>query len=130
MLTRYSLTAALIFASAQSAAAQSLDGVWVQEDGSTTVRVAPCPGVQAPATPSWCATVIAEKPEPGQASNLNQTVVRDMRRKGKQGWTGIYAVDGLSMKASAKLLRPEMLSFKICAIAFLCETLRFVRQRG
>ncbi len=119
------LSTALLFTLATSAQAQmppSLLGVWQQDNGESTVRVAQCG-----ASPYLCATVIAEKRKPGDPSSLNQTIVQDMRPNGKNGWTGRYIVDGQSMKASAKLSARGMLSFKICAMPFLCETIRLNR---
>ncbi len=103
----------------------SLLGVWRQDSGESTVRIAQCG-----ASPYLCATVIAERLKPGEPSSLNQTIVQDMRPNGKNGWTGRYIVDGQSMKASAKLSARGMLSFKVCAMAFLCETIRLSRVRS
>ena len=127
MFIRISLTLILAATSNAASAAPppSIGGVWQQDDGSTTVRVAPCP--DSPSSPSWCATVLKETLTANQPSLVGQTIVRDMRAKGQQAWVGRYVVDGQSMKASAKLLRADSLSFKICAIAFLCETLKFRR---
>jgi uncharacterized protein (DUF2147 family) len=103
----------------------NLEGLWRVDDGSATVRVTKCP-----ASTNWCATVVAEQLKPGESSQLNQTLVRDMRSKGNQQWAGKYTAGGQNMKADAKLLRPDMLSFKICAFAFLCDTIRLNRIRG
>jgi uncharacterized protein (DUF2147 family) len=103
----------------------NLEGLWRVEDGSATVRVAKCP-----ASTNWCATVVAEQLKPGEASQLDQMLVRDMRPKGNQQWAGQYIAGGQNMKADAKLLRPDLLSFKICAFAFLCDTIRLNRVRG
>jgi uncharacterized protein (DUF2147 family) len=103
----------------------NLDGLWRAEDGSATVRVARCP-----ASPNWCATVVAEQLKPGEPSQLNQVLVRDMRPKGKLEWAGQYVAGGQNMKAGARLLRADMLAFKVCAIAFLCDTIRLNRIRG
>jgi uncharacterized protein (DUF2147 family) len=105
--------------------APNLNGIWRQQDGSATVRVAPCPK-----STNWCATVIEEKLKPNEPSLLNQMVVREMRSNGTKGWTGQYVVDGQTMKASAKLTSPESMNFKVCAIAFLCETIRLNRVKG
>jgi uncharacterized protein (DUF2147 family) len=126
-----SVSAAIVIAATLSSSAAlaqnapNLNGIWRQQDGSATVRVAPCPK-----STNWCATVIEEKLQPNEPSLLNQMVVRDMRSNGTNSWTGQYVVDGQSMKASAKLPRPDMMSFKVCAIAFLCETIRLNRVNG
>ncbi len=111
--------------SALAQLAQNLDGIWRTQDGSATVRVAKCP-----TSANWCATVIDERLTSGEPSKLNQMLVREMQPKGSQGWVGQYVVDGQSMKASAKLTNPAMLAFKVCAFAFLCETIRLNRVRG
>jgi uncharacterized protein (DUF2147 family) len=116
----------MILLPATSSSAQtvpSLAGVWRQSDGSATVRISPCEG-----SSNWCATMIDQRLNPGEPSLLNQMVVRDMRSNGKLAWTGRYVVDGQSMKASAKLRGPDALSFKVCAMAFLCDTIIFNRQ--
>ncbi len=112
-----------VSASAQSA--PNLNGIWRAEDGSATVRVATCPS-----SANWCATVIEERLAPGEPSSLNQMIVREMRAKGTKGWTGEYVTGGQSMKASAKLSGPDKLAFKVCALAFLCDTIRLSRVRG
>jgi uncharacterized protein (DUF2147 family) len=116
---------ALASGSALAQSIPNLDGLWRAEDGSTTVRVAKCP-----TSPNWCAIVVAEQLKPGEPSQLNHMLVRDMRTKGNRQWAGQYAVDGQNMKAGAKLLRPDMLAFKVCAFAFLCDTIRLNRIRG
>ena len=114
--------AVLAIASAGAADAQpttTLTGVWRLDDGSATVRVEPCTN-----TANWCATVIEEQLEPGEESSLNQMVVQDMRPNGKNRWSGRYIAGGQSMKATAKLTRPDALSFKVCAMGILCDTMR------
>lgn len=122
------VTLAIVSLATFSALAQStptLDGIWRTQDGNTTVRVAKCPN-----SANWCATVIEERLAPNEPSSLNQMLVREMRPKGNQGWIGQYVVDGQNMKASAKLTNSATLAFKVCAIAFLCETIRLDRVRG
>jgi uncharacterized protein (DUF2147 family) len=110
---------ALVPASLYAQTGQTLSGLWRQDDGSVTVRVAPCSNSK-----NWCATVVEERLQPGEPSLLNQMVVRDMKPNGKKGWKGKYVVDGQSMSATAKMLRADTISFKICAIAFVCDTIR------
>ncbi len=117
--------ASLASVSASAQSVQNLNGIWRTEDGSSTVRVAKCPS-----TTNWCAIVIAERLTPGEQSVLNQMTVREMRPKGNNNWAGQYVIDGQNMKASAKLSGPDTLSFKVCAQAFLCETIRLNRVRG
>lgn len=115
---------ALVPASLHAQNGQTLSGLWRQDDGSVTVRVAPCRN-----STNWCATVVEERLQPGEPSMLNQMVVRDMKPNGKKGWKGKYVVDGQSMSATAKLLRADTISFKICAIAFVCDTIRLNQVR-
>jgi uncharacterized protein (DUF2147 family) len=112
----------LLSVSASAQSFQNLDGLWRIEDGSATLRVAKCP-----TNMNRCATVVSEVSQPGEPSQINKILVRDMRPNGKHGWIGQYVVDGQSMKANAKLLRPDKLTFKVCAFAFLCETIRLDR---
>jgi uncharacterized protein (DUF2147 family) len=114
--------ASLASSAAQAQPAQTFGGIWRVDDGSATVRVSRCP-----ASATWCAIVIGEQLKPGEPSKLNQTIVRDMRPKGTQTWIGQYVVDGQTMKAMAKLPRPNMLTFRICAFDFLCDTVRLNR---
>jgi uncharacterized protein (DUF2147 family) len=116
---------ALASVGALAQAMPNLEGLWRVEDGSATVRVTKCP-----ASPNWCATVVAEQLKPGEPSQLNQMLVRDMRPKGNLEWAGQYVAGGQNMKANAKLLRADMLAFKVCAFAFLCDTIRLNRVRG
>jgi uncharacterized protein (DUF2147 family) len=115
----------LVSGPAHGQSTPTLDGIWRAEDGSATVRVAKCS-----TGTNWCATVVAEQLKPGEPSQLNQMLVRDMRPNGTQGWTGQYVAGGRNMKASAKLLRSNTLAFKVCAFAFLCETMQLSRVRG
>ncbi|NJS13318.1 MAG: hypothetical protein HC788_00465 [Sphingopyxis sp.] len=97
-------------------------GVWRQDDGSVTVRIAACPQSTAA-----CATVIAERIQPGEPSLLNQTVVRDMIPNGARRWRGRYVVDGQSLNATARLLSDDRLTMRVCALAFLCDSIRLER---
>lgn len=121
----FAITFAVIMA--QSAEAQTsaiIDGTWRAKDGTSTVVIAPCPNGA-----DRCATVIGERLDPGQPSNLNQIVVRDIRPDKKRGWRGRYIADGADYKASVKLSGNDAFNFKICAVAFLCETQPFVRLK-
>lgn len=105
---------------AQSSPASPLAGVWVQDDGTATVRIAPC-------GPALCGTMIAEKLQPGDPSQLGQTVIRDLRANNKKGWAAKYVADGTSYGTKIKQTNANAMAVKICAFAFACETLRFNR---
>ena len=105
---------------AQSGPASPLAGVWVQDDGAATVRIAPC-------GPSLCGTMIAEKLQPSDPSQLGQTVIREIRANGKKGWTGKYIADGSSFGTKIKQSSANAMVVKICALPFMCDTLRFNR---
>jgi uncharacterized protein (DUF2147 family) len=113
-----SLTASA--ASAQSGPTSPLAGVWIQDDGAATVRIASC-------GPGLCGTMIAEKLQPGDPSQLGQTVIRDIRANGKKGWVAKYIADGSSFGTKIKQTDTNAMAVKICAFAFACETLRFNR---
>jgi uncharacterized protein (DUF2147 family) len=116
--------AAMMASNAEAQTSAVIDGTWRAKDGSSTVVIGPCPtGVDR------CATVIAERLDPGQPSNLNQIVVRDIGPDKKRGWRGRYIADGADYKASVKLSGNDAFNFKICAFAFLCETQPFVRLK-
>lgn len=100
-----------------------LSGDWQQDDRSTTIRIAPCPNRNG-----LCAIMIAERPVAGQKSQLNQVVATDFQQTGKASWKGKYVVDATTMKASAKLTGNDRLTIRICALPFLCDTVRFIRQ--
>jgi uncharacterized protein (DUF2147 family) len=110
---------------AWAAPAAPLAGVWRQTDNSATVRIAPC-GNRG----ELCATVIAERLAPGEPSQLNQVVARDIRPAGKQSWKGKYLADGQSLAATAKLSGNDRMTFKVCVMPLLCDTLRFNRVTG
>ncbi len=119
-------TGTVVWAQDQAA----LAGVWRVDDGSATVRISTCSG-----SSNWCATVIEEKLKPGETSMMNKVVARDMRpidKKGgsKKGWSGrMVADDGQSYKATAKQQGQDGLTFKICVMPLLCDTMRLNRVR-
>ncbi len=123
MIVPFCLVSVLPAASVSAQALPSLAGVWRLTDGSATVRITQCDG-----STNLCAKVIEERLKPGEASSLNQIVVRDLRPNGKTSWTGRYIADGQSMKAAAKLTGPDAASFKFCAMVFLCDTITLNRQ--
>jgi uncharacterized protein (DUF2147 family) len=102
----------------------SLDGVWRQDDGSTTVRIAPCAG-----SVNLCATVIEERlPLPkGVTSSMNQVIVKDMKPSGKNSWKGKFIDAQGTLDATAKLSNPTSLAFRACVAVFLCQTNNFKR---
>lgn len=116
---------ALTLVTAAPAVAQSangLAGVWRQDDGRATVRIASC-GSGA----DQCATVIDEKLELGEPSRRGKVVVRDIRPTGSGRWQGQFVDQEASMTAKIRQLSPGSMTFKICALAFSCETKRFSR---
>jgi uncharacterized protein (DUF2147 family) len=107
----------------------ALTGVWRTEDGSATVQITEC-AVNSGKKKGYCGTVIEEVLKPGEVSSLGQTVVRDMVPTGKQSWKGKFIGDGQPISATAKQPSADKLSFRICAFAFLCDTLRLNRVSG
>ena len=97
-------------------------GVWRTQDGTTTVRIADCKG-----TSDQCATVIEERLAPGEPSQLGKTLVRDIRPGSKKGWTGKYVADNQPLAAKISQAGPNTMKFKICAFAFLCDTIILAR---
>jgi uncharacterized protein (DUF2147 family) len=105
--------------------AGSLTGVWQQDDQSTTLRIAPC-GNRG----ELCATVIAERLATGDPSSLNKVVAREIRPVGKRSWKGKMLTDGQAFAATAKLVGNDRMNLKICAMPFLCDSLRLNRMNG
>lgn len=101
----------------------TLPGIWIADDGTSTVRIAPCPS-----STLLCGTVIDERLKSGETSYLNQIVVRDIKPSGKQ-WSAKFVGDGASFNAKVKQIGADRMAFKICAFAFLCDTQTFVRVR-
>lgn len=99
-----------------------LVAVWRQDDGAATVRIAPCDK-----GPNYCAIVVAEKLELGEASRLGKVTVKDIRPSGPRCWTGLFIDQSATMNAKVQQISADVMSFKICAIPFLCETKRFQR---
>lgn len=97
-------------------------GVWRTQDGTATVRIANCKG-----TSDQCATVIEERLQPGEPSQLGQTLVRDIRPASKKGWTGKYVADNQPLAAKISQAGPNTMKFKVCAFAFLCDTIVLTR---
>ena len=117
---KLALTVALIFTPLAASAAQSdvnLFGNWRALDGSSTVAIAKCSN-----SPDLCATVVAEQLEAGQPSSVGQVVVRDIRLDKKQNWRGTYILDGANYAAKIKPISNTSMAFKVCVIAFLCQT--------
>ena len=106
----------------QAQSADPLLGVWQSVDATATVRITPCERGQ-----SLCATKIAERLEPGERSELGKIIVRDIRRNGNKGWVGQFDADGQFMAAKVRQAGANSMSVKICALAFLCDTIKFVR---
>lgn len=107
-------------AGAQSGPKPALAGVWIQDDGAATVRIEPC-------GPGLCGTMIGEKLQPGDPSQLGQIVIRDIRAKGEKSWVAKYIADGSSFGTKIKQTGANAMAVKICAFVFACETLRFNR---
>ena len=124
-MTRFFATFALALSLSAPVATQAADpmlGVWRQNDGAATVRIAPC----ASGTDN-CATVIDERLQPGETSRLGKVTVKDIRPAGTMRWTGVFVDQGATFGAKIRQLSPTTMTFKICALAFLCETKRFQR---
>ena len=105
--------------------ADPLLGVWQSADASATVRITPCDRGQF-----LCATKIAEKLEPGEKSELGKVMVRDIRRNGNKGWIGQFDTDGQFIPAKIRQSGANSMSVKICALGFLCDTIKFVRLKS
>jgi hypothetical protein len=67
--------------------------------------------------------------KPGEPSQLNQMLVCEMRPKGSFEWARKYVASVQNMKARANLLHSDSLASKVCASAFLCDTIRLNRVR-
>lgn len=109
----------LLLAGPAVAAGVGLEGVWRADDGSSVVRIAPC-GAGA-----LCATVLEDKPAPGEASAVGKVVVRDLRA-GAKGWKGAYTDGKTSMPAAVRQLNDTAVEFKVC-MGPLCDTARYSR---
>ena len=119
----FALAAFLVASSpVQAQSADPLLGVWQSVDATATVRITPCERGQ-----TLCATKIAEKLEPGERSELGKIMVRNIRRNGNKGWIGQFDADGQFMAAKVRQAGANSMSVKICALAFLCDTIKFVR---
>ncbi len=109
----------LLLAAPAVAGGLGLEVVWRADDGSSVFRIAPC-GAGA-----LCATVLEDKPEPGDPSTVGKVVVRDLRA-GAKGWKGAYTDGKSSMPATVRLLNDTAVEFKVC-MGPLCDTARFSR---
>lgn len=109
----------LLLAAPAGAASVGLEGVWRADDGSSVVRIAPC-GAGA-----LCATVLEDKPAPGEASAVGKVVVRDLRAHPK-GWKGAYTDGKTTMPAAVRQLNDTAVEFKVC-MGPLCDTARYSR---
>jgi uncharacterized protein (DUF2147 family) len=124
-MTRFFTTSALALSLSAPVGAEAPDqmlGVWRQDDGAATVRIAPCPS-----STDNCATVIDERLQPGETGRLGKITVKDIRPAGAMRWTGVFVDQGSTLGAKIRQLSPTTMTFKICALAFLCETKRFQR---
>lgn len=99
-----------------------LAGTWRQEDGKVTIRMANCT-----ASRDLCATVVGEKPDLSEPRRLGNVIVSDIKAAGTGRWTGRFTDQGATFNAKIRQTAPGVVSFKICAFAFLCDTKRFDR---
>jgi uncharacterized protein (DUF2147 family) len=104
--------------------ASPIDGVWLQDDGSTTVRIAPCGSQNI-----HCGTVIAEKRASNQPSNLNKIMAKNFRATSDNSWKGKMIDGEKSFDGTAVMAGPNKLKFKVCVLAFLCKSFNFNRAR-
>jgi uncharacterized protein (DUF2147 family) len=102
----------------------NLPGVWREDDGKATVRIARCA-----AGGDLCATVIDEKLELGEPSRRGKITVTSIRQTSQGRWTGLLVDADASMTMRIRQTSPDTVSFKICALAFFCETKRYQRLR-
>lgn len=115
------LTAIDAWAQSPSSSPSPLLGDWRATDGSATARVAPC-GQGA----GLCATVIEERPVPGEVPTLGQVMVRNIV-PARSGWTGVYGGPNDNLAARLRLLNPNRIEMRVCAVALLCDTAVFER---
>jgi hypothetical protein len=108
--------------SAKQSPVNPLQGSWRQDDGSTTVKIAPCAGSDA-----LCATVIAERLGSGELSSLNEIIVRDIRPSGQSQWTGQFVTNSQPIKAKIRLVTPSRFTVKVCSMIFMCENINMDR---
>jgi uncharacterized protein (DUF2147 family) len=109
--------------SATQSPVNPLQGNWRQDDGSTTVSIAPCAGSDA-----LCATVIAERLQPGEPSSLNTVIVRDIRPSGQSEWTGQFVIGtNQTTKVKVKLATPSRFTVRVCAMIFVCDNINMER---
>lgn len=112
--------ALLIFAALPALAdAPTLEGDWRAVDGSSLVRIAACRD-----NAGLCATVIEEKPAPGEPSSVGKVVVRNLTTNGK-AWKGLYNDGTRDLPATVRPVGDD-LEFKVC-MGPLCDTARFAR---
>jgi uncharacterized protein (DUF2147 family) len=125
-MVKWTLVLALAVTLAHVAAAQApspLLGNWRSEDGSTSVRIAPCPN-----RVSLCGTVTADRPENGEPSLVNQMVLRDVQLQRNNEWRGNYVADGQTLRTRIRMPSQNRAIFRVCAMALLCDTIAFNRQ--
>lgn len=109
----------LAFALPARADAPKLEGDWRAVDGSSLVRIAPCRNAAG-----FCATVLEERPAPGEPSSVGKVVVRNLAADGK-AWKGLYSDGTRDLPATVRPVG-EHLEFKVC-LGPLCDTARFAR---
>ncbi len=103
----------------------ALAGAWRQDDGKIVVRIGFCPSGR-----DQCATVIEERPDLSEPRRLGKIVVRDIKVVGNGRWTGQFVDQNVTMNGKIRQSSPDTMSFKICAMGFLCETKRFDRVKS
>ncbi|MBP7701348.1 MAG: hypothetical protein KA098_01990 [Phenylobacterium sp.] len=109
----------LLLAGPAAAAGLGLEGVWRADDGTALVRIAPCgAGV-------LCATVLEDRPAPGEASAVGKVVVRDLRASAK-GWKGAYSDGKATLPATVRQLNDRAVEFRAC-MGPICDSVRYSR---
>lgn len=118
------VTALLALVAANSAFAAEpagLRGVWSAADGSARVRIAPCA-----ATPErLCATVIADKPDPGERSAVGEIGMSDIIQDGANRWRGQYHHGAQRLPATLRL-RGDRIDMRVC-VGLFCSTDQYLR---
>lgn len=109
-----------------AAGAYSPVGMWEADNGETRYNVDLCgDGAQLCAVLSWIRPDLVDN---RNSAHLNQYVI-DHARPGKQNeWRGDINIFGNKVAGSVRMLSPEVMQVRGCALLILCERYLLIRM--
>jgi uncharacterized protein (DUF2147 family) len=125
-MLRASLVAlALLAASAPSAIANDVTGIWTRDDGSARLRFSACGGGAMCGFLAW-------KKESGGAARIGQKLFSDMRPSGEGSWSGsaFNPEDGKRYTAKLTVSGDHLVTAGCVLGGLICKSFDWTRTRA